>query len=422
MKRLLSLIIAVILISSVMMITTSAATPTDIYIGTNVYDATANANALRAGALSSNYSAKLIYNYAGSNVVFGTQGNTVTFYVNLKTLLPYYTYGDVVTPSLTASYSIVNQTAIIDTTVDPTGNTMKITLWAQNTAYQNAYVNLNFVHYKNYTMVNNLSVPFTVSGYNYYPNYSYGVGQTFYYDYALGGYYCNALYGSQLTYANIATAKGSSLTCDMGGGLYTIFPKVNNLSPVDLSANIRYSYTGINIPSNQMVIIDFKYPTTLGDSAKVRYDVGDNFVYQNGTNNINVYFIEDVDGASTTVKGARATYVGKASYAKGFYGEDYMEFNLLNGNRLGTYILTPKTLTSTGGATTGSTTTTTDGKNTVMNPLPQLPAHQNPPIKNNYVTVVPNVNTGADYSVTVAVVVATISLLLAGFVALKKVK
>ncbi|MBQ4100261.1 MAG: hypothetical protein IJC83_01800, partial [Oscillospiraceae bacterium] len=128
------------------------------------------------------------------------------------------------------------------------------------------------------------------------------------------------------------------------------------------------------------------------------------------------------DGASTTVKGAKATYVGKASYSKGYYGEDYMEFSLLNGNRLGTYILTPKTLTSTGGGTTGNTTTTGGEKNTVMNAFPQLPAHQNPPIKNNYVTVVPNVNTGADYSVAVAVVVATISLLLAGFVALKKVK
>lgn len=400
MKKVLSLVLAIVMMASVLVVSTAAADvnlDNTIAVGASATaDALSNAAALNGLAVAG--TDKLTFtNVLGTTSKVGSTGTPVSFYVDLATLLPGYSpkavngltgNGDFVTAAVTKGYSIVSMATAIDATVDATNKTMLVTLTPVAGSATGGVVTITFTFNTWDSAAKVYAKSYKTASFTYdVPEVANLAPQSD----GKGGYYYLATVGSTLTAAQIKQAKGNMLiwnNMDAVNNIAVTFPKVANLTPVDLGLKVTNAYTGIDAPAGTMKVITFNNKFALADAAMVTYSMDYDFKNINGTD-LNVYFVEDVEGASTTVKGAKVTFVQKGIYALTAAGQPTVTFNLLD-NKLGTYVITSKTLESAG--TTASSST------------------------------VGNVNTGADSVVNVAIVFAVLALAAAGFVAVKKVK
>lgn len=414
MKKLFSLILAIVMMASLLMVSTSAAygdvmTANTFTVGASgVEAAIQNAEFIKNAVNSSSNTAYLSQLKTANDVVFGSNGGTISFYVDLATLFDGFNAtsennipADYITATLTEGYSIASMNysvvnlgtalapkpaLLISLTatsgfVSASALSATVTIthyeWEQTSSYAGNYKTSPL----NVTVAYDVSDKATLIPYSNYQSNTYSLAT------------CGNILSEELI--NAVKANKQQLVWNDAktvGGLYSValsFAKLENLTSCNLGAIVSNAYDGIDAPRGTIKVVDFLADHALADNATVSVVLDADFINTSGKE-YNVYFIEEVEGSSVTVKGAKATFVEKAVFGYDAVGQPIASFNLLN-NKLGTYILTPNTLTS---------------DEVVDEAKPE----------------VPNVNTGASNTVVAVIALAVLSLCTAGFVAIKKVK
>lgn len=417
MKKVLSLVLAIVMMASLLVVSTSAAeAAANTSLTAPIYtvglsDANYKAAVANAGKINL---AMGITEMAGLTN-FGSNGGALNFYVDLTTLFGGFSNvalaSDYLTATLTQGYSIATMTySVVDlydgtTTALGTPSYKKaalVTLTPKTgyvdtlvtTAIANTMpVTISFVR-NMWTATTYVAQPAVVASLVY--DVSDVATVTALSDAKITGkMYLMATGGNIISQAVINQAVTNQMPLlwnNMGLGGYTIamyFNSMAGVTPFNAGATYGYSHAGINAPFNTIRVVDFLADYAIAGNPTVSVRLDADFLNAVDESNLKVYFIEDVEGESITVKGAKATLAGKATFGSDAAGAPIASFNLLNG-KLGTYVVTDRELAA--------------------------------PVVEEAAPEVPNVNTGADNTVNVAIVLAVLALAAAGFVAVKKVK